>query len=89
MATQQQKSDHVTRVRQETTNLANAIGRLRILKMKYDAQGLEIDLQDIDIIGENFGISAQDIKDAYVAIALIEKALSSGGEEALLKVVMS
>lgn len=89
MATKQQKSDHVTRVRQATTDLVNAISKLRTLKSRYDAQELAGDLTDADITGENLGITAADIAGVYVALQVIDETLETGVEENLLRVVMS
>lgn len=89
MATRQQKSDHVTKVRQAVTDLMSAINKLRILKTKYDAQGLAADLAVDDCVGENEGILPQDIAGVYVALQVIDETLETGIEENLLAVVMS
>lgn len=74
MATQAQKSDIVTHIREANTQLLDIVDRIEVLKTSFDALGLPSNgagpLADGDLQSENGGLTAQQIFDAIYALGL-------------------
>jgi hypothetical protein len=80
------KSDHITKVRQASKKLIDAMDELRALKRESDALDLGKNLADGDFVGENQAIVKADVVAAYAALAAIEQALASVHAASLYKI---
>lgn len=81
MATQSQKSDIVSEIRQVTTQLLETADRIEVLDTSFGALGLDVagatPLVDGDLVGENGGLTAQQVFDAVYALRLVQQHLDA------------
>jgi hypothetical protein len=82
MATSDQKSNHVTKVRQAATRLMDCVKELNGLRVDWDALGLSTELADEDCQGN----TAADIAAVYTSHAAINALLAQGHATNLTKV---
>ena len=74
MATQSQKSDHVSKVRQAATDLLIAEAKLLALRQDWDRLGLGAALTDDDCQG----LTVAQVTAVYTALEAIETLLALG-----------
>lgn len=69
MATQSQKSDHITNVRSAVDNWLAAQNALAALRREWDALGLSSALTESDFVGSNAGLTPAQIAAVYTTYA--------------------
>jgi len=82
MATTQQMSDHVTKVRQAATEAMDAIKQLDALRKDWDYLGLSSALTD----DQCQGLTTADIAAVYTTLAAINTLLAAGHGTNMTKV---
>lgn len=87
--TTSQKSDFISRTRQDAANKLLAAREAIAALVEVDAQtGIFNSLQDADFQGSNAGITAAEFKDAGLALASINTTLKAGAQPTALAKIM-
>ena len=78
MATENQKSDHITKLRNAVDTWLAAQNRLIDLRREWDALGLAGELTEADFAGENAGLTPAHVTAVYTTLQA-EMALMAQG----------
>lgn len=78
MATQAQKSNHVTRVRNAVTQWLAAQNELHDMRREWDALALSTELVEADFMGENEGLTPVEIAAVYTTLAAEDALMAQG-----------
>jgi hypothetical protein len=68
MATEMQKSNHITSVRNSVDTWLSAQNALLALRREWDALGLSAALTPADFVGENAGLTPAEISAVYTTL---------------------